>query len=101
MELYLSRINAQGAILLHVTNVHLKLEPVVDRLARDLGVSVTALRNDGDGWAALFSRWMLVTKDPTLPSVPAIAERSHLPEQLPIRAPLWTDDHAGFMPVIK
>ncbi len=38
IELYLSKVNDEGAVLLHVSNRYLALESVVARIAADLGV---------------------------------------------------------------
>ena len=44
-ELYLSRTTADGALLFHLTNRYLDLEPVVANIARDLGLACRLQRH--------------------------------------------------------
>jgi hypothetical protein len=52
IELYLSKVNDEGAVLLHVSNRYLALESVVARIAADLGVPgrVKFDAPDTEGW---------------------------------------------------
>ncbi len=65
-ELYLSRTRSDGALLFHLTNRYLDLEPVVANIARDLGLScrlqrrrpsrAERLRGDDESTWALLAR---------------------------------------------
>jgi hypothetical protein len=43
LDLYLSRLSDEGLVVLHISNRHLRLEPVLAGLARDLGLAGLAL----------------------------------------------------------
>ncbi|MBW2700958.1 MAG: fused MFS/spermidine synthase [Deltaproteobacteria bacterium] len=101
ISLYLSQLKDDGALMMHVTNLHLDLEPVVDRLASELNLSVAVIRHPGDGWLSLMSRWMLLTRNKDILATEAIAARSELPHKLPRHAPLWTDDHSSLLPILQ
>ncbi|MBN2494173.1 MAG: fused MFS/spermidine synthase [Deltaproteobacteria bacterium] len=101
-QLYLAHLAAGGVMALHITNLHLELEPVVDRLCDELGLSCAVVRDPGDGWISLRSHWMLVARETELLGLPAIAERCSLPERLePGPAPLWTDDFSSLLDLLR
>jgi spermidine synthase len=100
-RLYLDHLAPDGLLLLHVTNLNLALEPVVDRLAQELGLAVSIVRDEGDGWIGLRSHWALLTRDPDILADPEIAAKASLPETLGHPAPLWTDDQAALFPILR
>jgi hypothetical protein len=101
LQLYLEHLKPDGLLLLHVTNLNLSLEPIVDRLATQLDLVVATLRDEGDGWTSLRSHWMVLTRDPGLLAQPQIAEHAALPQQLEGPAPLWTDDFSSILPILR
>ena len=100
-RLYLTHLKDDGLLVVHVTNLNLSLEPVVDRIATELDLVVATVRDSGDGWVSLRSHWMLLTKDPMILADPAIAEKATLPKQLEGPAPLWTDDYSSILPILR
>ncbi len=100
-RLYLEHLAPDGLLLLHVTNLSLRLEPVVDRLAQELGLAVAVVRDEGDGWIGLRSHWAFLSRDPDILAEPEIAARAGLPESLGRPAPLWTDDHTALFPLLR
>jgi hypothetical protein len=101
LAVYLEHLAPDGLLLLHVTNLNLNLEPVVDRLASEFDLVVAVVRDQGDGWIALRSHWMLLTREPMILAHPEIAARSALPAELPEPAPLWTDRHTSLLPLLR
>lgn len=101
IELYLKHLKEDGLLLIHVTNLNLSLEPILDRLASELDLVISVVRDEGDGWVSLRSHWVFLTRDPMILAQPPIAEKTSLPQQLKGKAPLWTDDHASILPIIR
>ncbi len=101
VELYFKHLKEDGLLLVHVTNLNLSLEPILDRLATELDLVISVVRDEGDGWVSLRSHWVFLTRDPTILAQPPIAEKADIPQQLEGKAPLWTDDHASILPIIR
>ncbi len=100
-RLYLDHLTEDGLLVIHVTNLNLSLEPIVDRLASELDLVVVTVRDTGDGWVSLRSHWMLLTSEPSILAVPAIAKKASLPRTLDGPAPLWTDDYSSILPILR
>jgi hypothetical protein len=100
-RLYLRHLKPDGLLLLHITNLNLDLEPVVDRLAGRLGLNTVTLDDEGDPAIGLRSKWMLVTRNSDILGNAAIARRIAPPRQLDPPAPLWTDDYTSLLPVLR
>jgi hypothetical protein len=95
--LYLKHLMPEGALAIHVTNKHLKLEPVVKRLADVYGAASYMIVNDRDDDAKVYSSsWVVVTRNRSLGS--RIQYMS-----LPIQghAALWTDDYSNLLGVLR
>jgi hypothetical protein len=101
VRLYLEHLEPDGLLMINVTNLNLNLEPVVDRLAQELGLAVAIVRDPGDGWIGLRSHWALLTRDPDILAEPHLAEKASLPDCVAGSAPLWTDDHAALFPLLR
>jgi spermidine synthase len=93
---YFESLDPGGALLVHVSNRHLDLEPVVGRIAEELGA--TARIRDytpgpGVDWSSP-SRWVVV-------------EQANAPLDLPetwvlaeVGDTLWTDDYSNILSVV-
>ena len=62
VQLYLDKLTPDGAILMHISNRYLSLEPVVARIAEEMGLAGVARQDtdtrrrtsmDRDGWSSL------------------------------------------------
>jgi len=66
LQTYESRLAPDGILAFHISNRHIRLRPVVARLARDRGLTaiaqVDAAADMTRGLAA--SEWVLMTRDP-------------------------------------
>lgn len=106
-ELYLRKLMPDGLLLVHVSNRHFELAPVVARLAKELGcVSHVSqdprLSDEEKERGKQPSRWMVIARNAR--AVPAaLNERDgHYPEIVAgARAPLWTDDYSNVLEVMK
>lgn len=95
-QVYLDSITDDGALLVHISNRHLRLEPIVARIAEELGLHARTRDyspDPGDEWATR-SVWMMLERDPVLT----------LPETWVESTPgtaLWTDDYSNILSVIE
>ncbi|HEX9187739.1 MAG TPA: fused MFS/spermidine synthase [Vicinamibacteria bacterium] len=101
--LYGSRLAGGGAILVHHSNRHLALEPVLGRIAHALGL-VALSRSDPAGPEAaagkLPSEWMVMARD-ARDIGPLIVDSRWVPVGPSRGAPLWTDDYSSLAGVIR
>ncbi len=100
--LYARHLRPDGILAVHVSNRYFDLEPVVARLARQLGLACVAVNDDGADWWVYPTDWVLVAKDPRVLRRPLIRAGADLGGAAPAgRAPLWTDDYASLAGVLK
>lgn len=99
VQLYLRKLAPGGIIALHISNRHLLLGPVLGRIAEELGLSGRLGEDEGDASDHLGSTWAILAR-----SEAELAVIAGLPDWLPLdagRAPLWTDDYANVMRVLR
>jgi hypothetical protein len=97
MQLYLRKIRDGGIIALHISNRMLDLEPIVAKVALDLGVVPLALeaspnqKQFDEGMRP--SIWMVIVRDR------ADADRliGWRPAEPGLETPLWTDDYSNIL----
>jgi hypothetical protein len=102
VELYRQRLAPGGVIALHVSNSHMKLAPVVCRIAAELGMEAAFIADpgvDGDPSTAV-SDWVLLAEDRSVLDLPLIREAaSPLPQREGMRT--WTDDYSNILQVLS
>jgi hypothetical protein len=104
LEAYLGRLHPNGALLFHITNRHLDLEPVLAALARDLGL-VALTREDyalipseiADGKAPS----QLVVMSRTREGVAPLAAQRWGPLAPRADVGVWTDDFSSIVQVFR
>jgi hypothetical protein len=101
--LYRSRLAPGGALLAHFSNRDLELEPVLGRVAKELGLAAR-VRHDPvprftDG-GKLSSEWIAMAQDEAALGRLAVDGRWYQPS-VPAGSPLWTDDHANPLGVLR
>jgi spermidine synthase len=102
VQLYVSKLAMGGVLALHVSNAHLDLPPLVDRLAADHNPPLAARYNFDhpspgfeDGRTA--SQWVLLARTPN-----DFPETVRLWSALPhAPGPVWRDDFANLLGVWK
>ena len=100
--LYCSRLAPGGAILVHFSNRHLALAPVLGRVAHENGLVALAR---ADAVAAdtasgrVASEWMVMARD-ARDLGPLIVDPRWTPAALS-QAPLWTDDFSNVAGVLR
>jgi len=96
-RLYFRKTTPTGIIALHISNRVLDLEPIVAKIAEDLGVNASALesapnqRQYDEGMRP--SIWMVIVRDPAHASK-LIGWR---PAEPLADTPIWTDDYSNIL----
>ena len=103
LALYLRHMNAHGVIAFHVSNRFLDLPPVVGRLAREQGLAVTLVSDEGKEADDDRTKtdWVLIARDPA--ALQAKPIRDAAPEP-PAEHPgwrTWTDDYSNLVQILK
>lgn len=100
-ELYLRHLRPDGMLVLHITNRHLDLVPVVWTLARHFDLSFVLIDDPGGAPAISRSIWVLLARDPALLAAPAIQARAVPMEGYTTDIRLWTDDYNNLFQILK
>jgi hypothetical protein len=102
VSLYLTRLAPNGAILMYISNRHLRLAPVIARVASSQGlVGLQELESDGRNWAAgkTGSHWIVMARQRS-----DLGTLTRDPRWRPLVAspatPLWTDDFSNILSVL-
>ena len=102
-SLYLSRLTPDGALVMHISNRHLRLAPVVARLAESQGLSaLQQIDAMGPGWpeGKSESHWIVMTRNRRDLDVLARDTRWQ-PLVAGPSTPLWTDDFSNILSVLS
>jgi SAM-dependent methyltransferase len=99
-RLFFRHIRPDGILAVHVSNSHLSLEPVVERLATALGKQ-NILVDTEDGEELVYgASWVLVTSRPDVLQQPALAAAGRaVKPKLGLRT--WTDDYSNLFQILK
>lgn len=98
VELYLDRVVVDGIVVMHVTNRHLELEPIVASLAEDAGVAAASSTDDSPAAVAARSTWVALARG-AAPIDRLVAEGwSRLDGGV---APVWTDDYSSVLGALR
>ena len=99
LELYFRHLKPSGILALHITNTHLDLEPVVQKLATVLNKQAFLVSTDSDEQHNIYrSYWVLLSTMPI--TSPAILDNAR---ELYARPDLrvWTDEYNNLFQVLK
>jgi SAM-dependent methyltransferase len=103
VEAYLDALTGDGVLAFHVTNRHLELEPVLGRIAADLGLVAIAREDppsvDDDRRGLYASHWVLLARDAADLPGDLTDPRWHTVRPDP-DAPRWTDTHSSLLDVL-
>jgi len=90
--IYQRHVMSDGVIAVHVSNRHLDLKPVVERLAREFGLSSVRIVTDRHTLHIAPSHWILVSANRQFLESAEIREHAK-PAAHDIEFPLWTDQY--------
>jgi hypothetical protein len=98
--IYLRHVKPGGAFAVHVTNRHLDLVPVVQKLAEhhQLEWAYVPYIPSDIAWHYT-SFWMILSRDPAFLDCELIRTAAQTPKTSDAR--LWTDDYASLLPLLK
>jgi SAM-dependent methyltransferase len=103
LAVYLRHMKPGGVVAFHVSNRFLSLPPVVGRLAKEHGVHVTLVSDngkDGDDDHTT-TDWVLVSRDPkSLQAKEILATKPEPPAEQPGWR-TWTDDYSNLVQILK
>jgi hypothetical protein len=103
LGLYLSRLSANGVIAFHISNRHLKLAPVLARLASDAKASgvvqIHTLSVSAGPTGVTPSEWVFVSRDAN-GFDPLLQNKAWSKLMASGAVPLWTDDFSNILTVL-
>jgi hypothetical protein len=99
--LYLQHLAPDGILAAHITNRYLDLKPVLWQLAKHLNLSMVVIDNRINSKTEFSSRWILLSKDPSILQNPAILERAQSLDGYETSIRLWTDDYSNLFQILK
>ncbi|MBE7180884.1 MAG: fused MFS/spermidine synthase, partial [Terriglobus roseus] len=100
LRLYQSHLAPGGILAFHVSNQHVDLEPALQRLGSNAGLTARTIHNTKkDSIGEFSSTWVLLTSNPAFLAQPELAQRSTATESRP-NLRLWTDDYSSLFPLI-
>jgi spermidine synthase len=103
LSLYLSRLAPDGVLVMHISNRHLRLAPIVARLAASQKlVALQQLELAAPGWpeGKNPSHWIVMARNPT--DLSALSkDRRWSPLVASSSTPLWTDDFSNILSALS
>ena len=100
-ELYRRHLKPDGILAVHITNAYLNLEPVVARVAQELGFAAVVAdtsspRDDGRFYEAC---WAILSPKPGSIDIDELRAISRAARVNP-KVQLWTDDHSNLLRIL-
>ncbi|MDY7039858.1 MAG: fused MFS/spermidine synthase, partial [Chloroflexota bacterium] len=99
-EVYLSHLNSDGILAIHVTNRHMNLVPVAWAIKTHFGLDGVVVESVRDSDVAMTATWILLTNDEEFLENPAIVAAKDEPDGVPGMR-LWTDDYSNIYQVLR
>ena len=103
LEVYLRHMKPGGVIAFHVSNRFLNLPPVVARLAKEHGLAVVLVSDEGkeDDDDHTRTDWVLISRDPAALKAKGIEDVG--PSEIDDRPDwrTWTDDYSNLVQILK
>jgi hypothetical protein len=100
-DVYLSHLQPDGIMALHISHPYVDLRPVVQGLADHFQLGTVFVINDGgDSGRGYWSAWTLLTHNKEFLEQPGLAGRSS-PQPVYADLGLWTDDYSSILPLLQ
>ena len=99
--LYLQFLQPDGVLAVHITNGYLNLLPVVWDLADHFKLNRAVIEDPGDNHFTSASTWVLLSSDPSVLAIPAIASQAKPMEGYSNSLRLWTDEYSNLFQLLK
>jgi SAM-dependent methyltransferase len=103
LAVYLRHMKPGGVIAFHVSNRFLNLPPVVGRLAKEQGMAVTLVSDEGKEGDDDHTKtdWVLLSRDPKALEAELIKAASPEPPDEKAGWRTWTDDYSNLVQILK
>jgi len=102
---YERHLNTNGIIAVHISNHHLDLQPVIANLARHLQYQMVLIdhapEQTKDEWWDYRSTWALLSRSQERLNAAPIRIAATAPRTNLVHIPLWTDDFASLLQILK
>jgi hypothetical protein len=103
MELYVSRLNATGVLLLHISNRFYDLGPIVGTMGRDVGLGTIQRHDldsdDMDQTGKFGSHWVAMARHAA--DVRPLLRAPGWEALAPGGMRVWTDDYSSVLPLLR
>jgi hypothetical protein len=98
-KVYWNHLYDDGILAVHVSSRHIKLTPVVCRLAEDMGKTFLLVNSEEDVPVGVnLCSWVVVTNNREFLHDPEVIASKTL---TPRTGPLWTDDYSSIIPLLR
>ena len=108
--IYLRHLQSDGAIVVHISNQYLDLEPIVLRVAEHFALQAAILHDEDHEWDdqdeegetvhAYGSDWVVLTKNQAFLKLPAMAGATTEPRSHSPAIKMWTDDESNLFRIL-
>ncbi len=100
VALYRAHLSTDGILAFHISNRHINLEPIVERLAREHGIEALIIRGGSSDWQGSYSVWALLGSHAAIRQNPRIAAvGEELASEPSLR--MWTDDYSNLIQSLR
>ncbi|MFA5264455.1 MAG: fused MFS/spermidine synthase, partial [Opitutaceae bacterium] len=101
--IYLRHLRPGGVLAVHISNRFMDLAPVVEKLKKHYGLSSVTVKHfthPTKHWD-FGSDWVLLSGDPHSLDIETVREQAELSDNDLKDTPLWTDDYASILPLLR
>lgn len=99
--LYQTKLKPGGAILCHISNNHLDLEPILGGIAADRGLTaLTCVDGESDDHGRMASTWMLLFAGPRPEWLP-VGDTEWSPARACAPSQVWRDDFSSVLTIMR
>lgn len=99
-EVYLSHLNSDGILAIHITNRHMNLVPVIQALQTHFGLDGVVVESIKDSDVSMSATWILLTNNQDFLENQTVLAKKYDFDNIPsIR--LWTDDYSNLYQVLR
>ncbi|MBC8354241.1 MAG: fused MFS/spermidine synthase [Planctomycetes bacterium] len=99
-DVYLRHLKTDGVIAVHISNQHVNLEPVVRRLATEVGFECATIASPDLPPQSMPARWILMARGNAFIASSEVQKRS-LPLSDTGKFPLWTDQYNNVVQLLR
>lgn len=100
-DLYWKHLKQDGILAVHITNLHINLEPIVRNLAKKYNKQAVLFSNDASSRHNIYyADWVLITSNKRFLNHPKIKKNQNEWEHEKVPPIYWTDDYSNLFQVL-